>query len=52
MIYYVLMKREIIEQIYDQGKEVMVNFVENLLTEFKHQTKDQMNKIKNLEVNI
>jgi transposase len=43
------MKREIIEQIYDQGKEVMVNFVENLLTEFKHQTKDQMNKIENLE---
>ena len=43
------MKREIIEQIYDQGKEAMVNFVENLLTEFKHQTKDQMNKIENLE---
>ena len=43
------MKREIIEQIYDQGKEVMVNFVENLLTEFKDQIKDQMNTIENLE---
>ena len=42
MIYFIQMNREQIEQIYDQGTEVMVNFVENLLTEFQHQLNDYM----------
>ena len=43
------MNREQIEQIYDQGKEVMVNFVENLLTEFQQQINDYMSKIEKQE---
>ena len=47
MIYFIQMNREQIERIYDQGKEEMVNFVENLLKEFQHQLNDYINKIEN-----
>jgi transposase len=47
MIYFIQMNREQIELIYDQGKEEMVNFVENLLKEFQHQLNDYINKIEN-----